>query len=606
MVSIMNRPQNNQQSLIRNVALIAHIDHGKSTLADRLIEKTGAVAKREMKEQLLDQMELERERGITIKLQPVQLDYQASNSKQYILNVIDTPGHVDFSYEVSRTLAAVEGAILIVDAAQGIQAQTLAHLYVALERNLTIIPVLNKIDLPAAEPDRVANEIVGIIGGSPDDIIRVSAKTGENVDALLEAIVARVPAPSGNSDQSLRALIFDSAYNTYQGVIAYVRVIDGALKKNDSLVLMQSGKTTEAQQIGIFKPKMVEQAQLMTGQTGYIVTGLKDVREARVGETITLAKNSAQEALPGYQQIQPNVFAGIFTEDPDDYPELTEALAKLQLNDASLSYEGISSPTGGAGYRIGALGLLHLDIIQERLRREFNLELITTAPSVTYQVVTTNGEKLTARIPTELPDPTAIQEVQEPWVSLEVITPSEYLGNIMQILQDRRGIQTGTESIDERRLIIHYEIPLAEIIGGLYDTLKSASRGFASMNYNFKEYRTGDLVKLNVLIASESIEAFARIVPRIQAQRIGRQVVERLAELIPPQMFAVPVQAAVGGKIIARANIKAQRKDVTAKLYGGDVTRKRKLLEKQKAGKKKMREQAGGVNIPSDVYRKML
>ncbi|MFC1632678.1 translation elongation factor 4 [Patescibacteria group bacterium] len=599
---------NNKQNQIRNVALIAHIDHGKSTLADRLIEKTGAVAAREMKEQLLDQMDLERERGITIKLQPVQLEYSSSKggNKKYILNVIDTPGHVDFSYEVSRTLAAVEGAILIVDAAQGIQAQTLAHLYVALERNLTIIPVLNKIDLPAADPDRVANEIVNIIGGSAEDIIRVSAKTGENVEELLEAIVARVPAPGGDPDKPLRALVFDSAYNTYQGVIAYVRVIDGALGKNDSLTLMQSGMTTEAHQVGVLKPKMLEKPQLATGQTGYIVTGLKDVREARVGETVSHTKNLAAKALPGYQQIQPNVFAGIFTDNPDDYPELTEALAKLQLNDASLSYEGISSPTGGAGYRIGALGLLHLDIIQERLKREFDLELITTSPSVTYQVITTTNEKITARIPSELPDPTVIQEIQEPWVALEVITPSDYLGNIMQILQDRRAIQTGTESIDDRRLIVHYEIPLAEIIGGLYDTLKSASRGFASMNYSFKEYRMGDLVKLDVLVAGDPIEAFARIVPRIQTQRIGRQIVERLAELIPPQMFAVPVQAAVGGKIIARANIKAQRKDVTAKLYGGDVTRKRKLLEKQKAGKKKMREKAGGINIPSDVYRKML
>ncbi len=614
---------------IRNFCIIAHIDHGKSTLADRMLEITGTIDKRKMKDQVLDRMELERERGITIKLQPVTMAYQKSNTEtdNYILNLIDTPGHVDFTYEVSRSLAAVEGAVLLVDATQGIQAQTLANLYLALEQDLAIIPVVNKIDLPAADVPRAKQEIVKLLGCSEKDILCASGKTGEGVREILDSIVERVPPPGGSLEAPLRALIFDSNYDEYRGVVAYVRVVDGSVDKHDKIFLMATGVRSEAIDVGVLKPDYSSRGALKTGEIGYIVTGFKEVGECRVGDTITLAripnakllvsnKNPEETAnsqamalkpLKGYAEVKPMVFAGIFPVEGSEFETLREAMDKLKLNDAALSYEPERSEALGFGFRCGFLGLLHLEIFQERLRREFSLDIIATTPSVAYKVFKTSGDGLVIRSPQALPPPSEIERIEEPWVSLDTITPKEHIGALMTLLQEKWGVYKNTEYIDDARAILHYQAPMSAILTDFYDKIKSCSSGYASVNYEFLDYRPADVVRMDILLADEPVEALATIVYRDDAYRRGKEIVETLKDSLPKQMFVVKIQAAIGGKIIAAERLSALRKDVTAKLYGGDVSRKRKLLEKQKKGKKKMLAMGKGkVEIPPETFVKIL
>ncbi len=586
---------------IRNFSIIAHIDHGKSTLADRLLELTGAVPPDRMIEQILDDMELERERGITIKAHAIKLDYKAPDGNIYELNLIDTPGHVDFSYEVSRSLASCEGALLVVDATQGVEAQTVANIYMALENNLEIIPVVNKIDLPAAHPDDVAQQIVDILGGSKDDVIFVSAKTGENVDKVLKAIVERIPPPSGKPDAPLRALVFDSYYDKYRGVVLYVRIFDGRIRVGDKILLMASGKEYEVDELGYLRLELEKADELVAGEVGYIIANIKDVRDARVGDTVTLAENPADEPLPGYREAKPMVFSGFYPTDPDDFEELRTALEKLRLNDASLTFEPESSKALGFGFRCGFLGMLHMEITQERLYREFGLDLVATVPNVRYKVVTTKGEILWIERPSDLPEPTHIDHIEEPIISAEIITPHEFIGAIMELVKNRRGIYVGSDYVDPKRTLLKFEIPLAEIIFDFYDKLKTISRGYASLDYDFLEYRTSDLIKLDILVNGEIVDALSMIVHRDEAYMWGQKMVSKLKKLIPRQLFEVVIQAAFGKRVISRARIAPLRKDVTAKCYGGDVTRKRKLLEKQKAGKRKMK-MVGSVEIPQEAF----
>ncbi|MFA5054976.1 MAG: translation elongation factor 4 [Dehalococcoidia bacterium] len=605
-----------EQARIRNFCIIAHIDHGKSTLADRLLEETFTVSLREMREQLLDQMDLERERGITIKLKAVCMNYKASDGLDYQLNLIDTPGHVDFSYEVSRSLAACEGAVLVVDATQGIQAQTLANVHIAQENRLTLIPVVNKIDLFNAEPEKVSEEIQNVIGFFADEIIMASAKTGAGAKDILEAIVKRIPAPSGDSRKPLRALIFDSKYDSYKGVVAYVRVMDGAVAKDAKLRLMANGKEVEPVELGVFKPGMTPVNRLNTGEVGYIATGLKTVAECHVGDTVTTAEEGADTPLPGYRPAQPMVFAGIYPINTDDYAALRESLDKLSLNDASLVFEAESSAALGFGFRCGFLGLLHMDIVKERLEREYDLELVATAPSVAYQVTTTGGEELSLANPSLLPPPAEIAELREPWVSVDIIIPAKYIGSVMELLRERRGDYRGMEyflkeDVQSRetggalRVMLKYDVPLSELIIDFYDHLKSRTQGYASMDYAFAAYLPAELVKLEILINSQPVDAFSLIVPRERAYRQGRDLVTKLRKLIPRQNFEVAIQAAIGSKVIVRETIKPYRKDVIAKCYGGDITRKRKLLAKQAEGKRKMK-MVGRVEIPPEAFVEVL
>jgi len=603
---------------IRNFCIIAHIDHGKSTLADRMLEITGTVEKRKMKAQLLDGMDIERERGITIKLQPVTMNYQG-----YVLNLIDTPGHVDFSYEVSRSLAAVETAVLLVDSTQGIQAQTLANLYLALEQDLTIIPVINKIDLPAADVPKVKREIVKLLGCQEEEIFCSSGKTGEGVSAVLDEVISRSKAPSEpkeliqskNNEDYPRALIFDSKYDTYRGVVAYVRVFNGKIKKGDKIKLLSVSAESEVLDCGIFKPDYESTGELNPGEIGYVITGFKTVADCRVGDTMTAGAGVSQakniKRLEGYKEVKPMVFAGIFPREGSDFKELREAMEKLKLNDAALAYEPERSDALGFGFRCGFLGLLHLEVFQERLRREYNLDLIVTVPSVAYKVYKTNGEEEIIRTPQRLPEPTFISRIEEPWVSLDIISPKTYIGNIIKLAQDKRGIYKNTEYIsadgDDSRVILHYEIPLSAILTDFYDKIKSVSAGYASINYEYLDYRQADVVKMDILVAEDIIEALATIVYRDDANREGRVIVDILKDNLSRQMFAVKIQAAIGSKIIAAEKLSAMRKDVTAKLYGGDVSRKRKLLEKQKKGKKKMMAAGkGSVEIPPETFVKIL
>ncbi|MFA5366765.1 MAG: translation elongation factor 4 [Dehalococcoidia bacterium] len=605
-----------EQGRIRNFCIIAHIDHGKSTLADRLLEETFTVSLREMREQLLDQMDLERERGITIKLKAVCMNYKASDGLDYQLNLIDTPGHVDFSYEVSRSLAACEGAVLVVDATQGIQAQTLANVHIAQENKLTLIPVVNKIDLSNAEPEKVSEEIQNVIGFFADEVIMASAKTGAGAKDILEAIVNRIPPPSGDTKKPLRALIFDSKYDSYKGVVAYVRVMDGAVAKDAKLRLMANGKEVEPVEIGVFKPGMTPVAGLRTGEVGYIATGLKTVAECHVGDTVTTAEEGATAPLPGYRPAQPMVFAGIYPIDADDYASLRESLEKLSLNDASLVFEPESSAALGFGFRCGFLGLLHMDIVKERLEREYDLELVATAPSVAYQVTTTGGEELSLANPSLLPPTAEIAELREPWVSVDIIIPAKYIGSVMELLRERRGDYRGMEyflkeDVQSRdtggalRVMLKYDVPLSELIIDFYDHLKSRTQGYASMDYTFAAYLPAELVKLEILINSQPVDAFSLIVPRERAYRQGRDLVTKLRKLIPRQNFEVAIQAAIGSKVIVRETIKPYRKDVIAKCYGGDITRKRKLLAKQAEGKRKMK-MVGRVEIPPEAFVEVL
>ncbi len=595
---------------IRNFCIIAHIDHGKSTLADRMLEITNTVEERKMKDQILDGMDIERERGITIKLQPVTMEY-----KEYQLNLIDTPGHVDFSYEVSRSLAAVETAVLLVDATQGIQAQTLANLYLALEQNLKIIPVVNKIDLPAADVPKTKKEIIELLGCQEEEILCASGKTGEGIAEILGAVINSSPAQSDIDDKATRALIFDSKYDSYRGVVAYVRVFNGSIKKGDKIKLLTTKVESEALDVGVFKPNYFSTGELKSGEIGYVVTGFKQVADCRVGDTLTAgAKVSNSESiipLAGYEEVKPMVFAGIFPREGNDFKELREAMEKLKLNDAALSYEPERSDALGFGFRCGFLGLLHLEVFQERLRREYNLDLIVTVPSVAYKVFKSNGEEDIIRTPQKLPDPTLIDKIEEPWVKLDIISPKNYMGNIIELAQEKRGIYKNTEYIsaenNDSRVILHYEIPLSAILTDFYDKIKSVSAGYASINYEYLDYRPADVVKMDILVAEEIIEALATIVYRDDAYRQGREVVGILKKNLPKQMFVVKIQAAVNSKVIAAERLSALRKDVTAKLYGGDVTRKRKLLEKQKKGKKKMMQAGkGSVEIPPDTFVKIL
>ncbi len=593
------------QSLIRNFCIIAHIDHGKSTLADRLLELTGTVSEREMVEQVLDAMDLERERGITIKLQPVRMSYRAPDGQTYELNLIDTPGHVDFSYEVSRSLAACEGAILVVDATQGIEAQTLANLYQAVEADLQIIPVVNKIDMDAAQPEVVAGQITEVTGIPRDHIILASARTGQGVDQVLEALVREVPPPAGDPEAPLRALIFDSVYDTYRGVVTYVRVEDGVIRPGTRVRMLASGRVHEVDEVGWFQPRQRPGDALSAGEVGYFTAAIKNVTDARVGDTVTYAERGAAEPLPGYRAVKPMVFAGLFPTDSEQYQVLKESLEKLQLNDASLVYEPEISAALGFGFRCGFLGLLHMEIVQERLEREFRLELITTAPTVEYRVFLRTGQMVEIDNPAELPNVQSIDHIEEPYVQLSIIVPSEYLGGMMELCQDRRGTFKHLEHQAGGRVTLQYELPLAEIVHDFYDQLKSRSRGYASMDYELIGFRTGDLVKLDILIAGTPVDALSMIVDRQRSAQHGRRLVEKLRKIIPRQLFEVPLQAAIGGKIIARETIPAMRKDVLAKCYGGDVTRKRKLLERQKEGKKRMKR-VGAVEIPQDAFMAVL
>jgi len=590
---------------IRNFSIIAHIDHGKSTIADRLIEYTGTLSEREMEAQVLDSMELERERGITIKAQTVRLDYRGADGEMYELNLIDTPGHVDFNYEVSRSLAACEGALLVVDAAQGVEAQTLANVYLALEHDLEILPVINKIDLPSAEPERVAHEIEDTIGLDTSTAVFASAKTGVGIKEILDAIVAYVPAPEGDANAPLRALIFDSYFDPYKGVIANVRVKEGVIKKGMKLKLMATGKTFEVTDVGCFRPQPVDTGALGTGEVGFIAGALKDVRDVRVGDTVTSAERPAAEALPGYRGVTPMVFCGLYPEDSKDYDNLREALEKLQLNDAALVFEPETSIALGFGFRCGFLGLLHMDVIQERLEREYNLGLIMTAPSVVYHVYRTDGTMREVSNPADLPPQTEIDHIEEPYVKATVIVPKDYVGAVMEISQEKRGIFKTMDYLDATRVMIIYEIPLNEILYDYFDRLKSATRGYASLDYELIDYRTGSLVKLDILLNGDPVDALSTIVHRDRAVARGRQLAVKLKGIIPQQMFEIPIQAAIGSKIIARENVRARRKDVLAKCYGGDITRKRKLLEKQKEGKKRMKA-VGSVELPQEAFMAVL
>ena len=590
---------------IRNFSIIAHIDHGKSTIADRLIEYTGTLSEREMEAQVLDSMDLERERGITIKAQTVRLDYRGEDGEMYELNLIDTPGHVDFNYEVSRSLAACEGALLVVDAAQGVEAQTLANVYLALEHDLEILPVINKIDLPSAEPERVAHEIEDTIGLDTSAAVLASAKTGIGIKEILDAIVAYVPAPEGDANAPLRALIFDSYFDPYKGVIANVRVKEGVIKKGMTLKLMATGKTFEVTDVGCFRPQPVDTGALGTGEVGFIAGALKDVRDVRVGDTVTSAERPAAEALPGYRGVTPMVFCGLYPEDSKDYDNLREALEKLQLNDAALVFEPETSIALGFGFRCGFLGLLHMDVIQERLEREYNLGLIMTAPSVVYHVYRTDGTMREVSNPADLPPQTEIDHIEEPYVKATVIVPKDYVGAVMEISQEKRGIFKTMDYLDATRVMIIYEIPLNEILYDYFDRLKSATRGYASLDYELIDYRTGSLVKLDILLNGDPVDALSTIVHRDRAVARGRQLAVKLKGIIPQQMFEIPIQAAIGSKIIARENVRARRKDVLAKCYGGDITRKRKLLEKQKEGKKRMKA-VGSVELPQEAFMAVL
>jgi GTP-binding protein LepA len=595
-----------RQQNIRNFSIIAHIDHGKSTLADRMIEMTGVLSKREMESQVLDNMEIERERGITIKSQSVRMIYKAKDGKEYIFNLIDTPGHVDFNYEVSRSLAACEGAILVVDSSQGVEAQTLANVYLALDNNLEILPVINKVDLPNARPDEVKKEIEDIIGIPAEDAPCISAKTGLNVEEVLERIVTDIPAPSGDKNKPLKCLIFDSFYDNYKGAVSYVRVRDGSVKVGDEILLMSSNKTFIVTEVGFFEPgKYYPCEELVAGDVGYIAASIKSLSDIRVGDTITLKDNKAEEPLPGYKKVNPMVYCGLYPVDGSDYENLKVALEKLQLNDAALQYEPETSNALGFGFRCGFLGLLHLEIIEERLDKEFDLSLITTSPSVIYKIHKTDGEIIELYNPADLPKPQEISYMEEPFVEAEILTPKEFVGNIMEICQNRRGIYKDMKYLDENRVTIIYELPLNEIIYDFFDTLKSKTKGYASFDYELKEYRRSELVKLDIYVNGESVDALSFIVHKDSAYDRGRKMIEKLKTVIPRHLFTIPLQAVIGGKIIARETISAMRKDVLAKCYGGDITRKKKLLEKQKRGKKKMRE-IGNVEIPQEAFLSVL
>ena len=597
--------QSNRQSKIRNFSIVAHIDHGKSTLADRLLEITGTLTKREMEEQVLDNMEIERERGITIKSQAARLVYRREDGEEYILNLIDTPGHVDFTYEVSRSLAACEGALLVVDATQGIEAQTLANCYLALDNDLEIAPIINKIDLPSARPDEVKEEIEDVIGIEAEDAPMISAKTGLNVEDVLETIIEKIPAPNGDEEAPLKALIFDSYYDSYKGVVCYVRILDGKVKAGTKIKLMNTNKVYDVVEVGVFTPKLFSTAELMAGDVGYITASIKNVADARVGDTITESERPTEHALPGYKKAVPMVYSGIYPVDGAKYDELREALEKLQINDAALDFEPETSIALGFGFRCGFLGLLHMEIIQERIEREFNLDIITTAPSVIYKVTKTNGETIDLTNPTNLPEPTEIDSMEEPIVKASVIAPTEYVGAIMDLCQERRGVYIDMQYLEETRVCINYDIPLNEIVYDFFDTLKSRTRGYASFDYEFKGYTKTELVKLDILLNGDVVDALSMIVPKERAYRKGRGIAEKLKEIIPRQMFEVPIQAAVGSKVIARETVKAMRKDVLAKCYGGDISRKKKLLEKQKEGKKRMR-QVGSVEVPQEAFMAVL
>jgi GTP-binding protein LepA len=590
------QPQNN----IRNFAIIAHIDHGKSTLADRLIQMTGGLAAREMKEQVLDSMDIERERGITIKAQTVRLRYRAKDGQDYVLNLIDTPGHVDFAYEVSRSLAACEGALLVVDASQGVEAQTLANVYQALDNNLEIVPVLNKVDLPAAEPDKIRQQIEDVIGLDASDAVLISAKTGLGVGDVLEAIVTRLPPPTGDRAATLKALLVDSWYDAYLGVMVLVRIIDGVLKKGDRIRMMGTGAAYDVERVGVFTPKLTPVDALGPGEIGYLTAAIKEVADTRIGDTITDDRKPVTEMLPGFRPAIPVVFCGLFPVDAAEFDELRAAMGKLRLNDASFSFEVESSAALGFGFRCGFLGLLHLEIIQERLQREFNLNLIATAPSVIYQMSLTDGSEIELHNPVDMPDVVKIEEIREPWIEATILTPDEYLGSVIKLCQDRRGTQKELTYVGTRAMV-KYDLPLNEVVFDFYDRLKSVSKGYASFDYQLTDYRPADLVKMSILVNGEPVDALSMLVHRSRAESRGRGMVEKLKELIPPHMFQVPIQAAIGGKVIARETVRALRKDVTAKCYGGDATRKRKLLEKQKEGKKKMR-QFGKVEIPQEAF----
>lgn len=585
---------------IRNFCIIAHIDHGKSTLADRLIETTKTISERNMMDTVLDNMDLERERGITIKSHAIQMDF-ARNGQKYVMNLIDTPGHVDFSYEVSRSLAACEGALLLVDASQGIQAQTISNLYLAVEQGLTIIPVVNKIDMPGANPELVEEQMMNLVGCKREEIIHASGRTGLGVEKIFDAIIDRIPAPKGNPDAPLRALIFDSMFNSFRGVIAYFRILDGSIKKDDKVKFVNTGATYLADEVGILRFDLEQRPEVKTGDVGYIITGIKNAKEIKVGDTITQFSNPCAEAIHGFEDVKPMVFAGIYPMDNDDYADLRDSLEKLQLNDASLVFEPETSIALGFGFRCGFLGLLHLEIVQERLEREYDMTILTTVPQVSYEAYLTNGDQVTINNPADMPDIQRIDRIEEPYIKAQVITKPEYIGSIMTLCMDKRGILINQNYLTEDRVELHFEMPLAEIVFDFYDRLKSISRGYASFDYHPIGYREGDLVKLDILLNAEQVDAFSAMIHRSKAEEFGRKMCEKLKEIIPRQMFMIPIQAAIGSKIIARENISAMRKDVTAKCYGGDISRKRKLLEKQKKGKKKMR-QFGKVEVPQEAF----
>ncbi|KIL34088.1 translation elongation factor 4 [Bacillus subtilis subsp. subtilis] len=594
-----------RQSRIRNFSIIAHIDHGKSTLADRILEKTSAITQREMKEQLLDSMDLERERGITIKLNSVQLKYKAKDGEEYIFHLIDTPGHVDFTYEVSRSLAACEGAILVVDAAQGIEAQTLANVYLALDNDLEILPVVNKIDLPSAEPERVRQEVEDVIGLDASEAVLASAKAGIGIEEILEQIVEKVPAPTGDPEAPLKALIFDSLYDAYRGVVAYIRVVEGTVKPGQKIKMMATGKEFEVTEVGVFTPKATPTNELTVGDVGFLTASIKNVGDTRVGDTITSAANPAEEALPGYRKLNPMVYCGLYPIDTAKYNDLREALEKLELNDSSLQYEAETSQALGFGFRCGFLGMLHMEIIQERIEREFNIDLITTAPSVIYDVYMTDGEKVVVDNPSNMPDPQKIERVEEPYVKATMMVPNDYVGAVMELCQGKRGNFIDMQYLDANRVSIIYDMPLAEIVYEFFDQLKSSTKGYASFDYELIGYKPSKLVKMDIMLNGEKIDALSFIVHRDYAYERGKVIVEKLKELIPRQQFEVPVQAAIGQKIVARSTIKAMRKNVLAKCYGGDISRKRKLLEKQKEGKRRMK-QVGSVEVPQEAFMAVL
>jgi len=592
------------QQFIRNFSIIAHIDHGKSTMADRFIQRCGGLSDREMQEQVLDSMDLEKERGITIKAQTAALRYQARSGEIYYLNLIDTPGHVDFSYEVSRSLAACEGALLVVDASQGVEAQTVANCYTAIEQGVEVVPVLNKIDLPSADPDSVIQEIEDIIGIDATDAIHASAKTGIGIEDILEMVIAKIPPPHGKADAPLKALIIDSWFDNYVGVVMLVRVVDGVLRPKDKILLMANGTTYLCEQVGVFTPKSVQRKQLGAGEVGFIIAGIKELKSAQVGDTVTRADRPAIEPLPGFKEVKPQVFAGLYPVDSHEYEALRDALEKLKLNDSSLQYEGETSHALGFGFRCGFLGLLHMDIVQERLEREYNMSLITTAPTVVYQVLMRDGEVLEIENPSKLPDPAKIEEIREPIIGATILVPQEYLGNVITLCTGKRGVQTNMQYMG-RQVMLTYDLPMNEVVMDFFDKLKSVSRGYASLDYDFKLFQAADLVKLDILVNGEKVDALSTIVHRANAQSRGRELAAKMRELIPRQMFDIAIQAAIGSHIIARENVKAMRKNVLAKCYGGDITRKKKLLEKQKAGKKRMK-QVGNVEIPQEAFLAVL